>query len=753
MSEIPVIIQRRIANARRNNHSLLNLSARSTGFELDFIPDEVFELTHLREFFFSGNNLARIPSEIVKLKKLEELDLSFNRISACPDELNRLTKLRGLDLTGNRLSEIPEVIRKLHGLSRLYLSKNKISEVSDDIVRLKNLTVLKLDDNIIRSLPYSITELYELVKFSIYNNPLENPPEEIAVQGLYSLRTFFDQLEEEGSDLLFEAKLLIVGEPGAGKTTMMEKLLDPNYKLVHDGYTKGIVVNKWKFNFHSGKEFVLNIWDFGGQEIYHSTHQFFLTRRSLYTVVIDTRREDADFYYWMNSIQLLGENSPVLLVKNERFDIRREINESRLKKTFPNFEDSVSVNFSTNRGLPKLVKQIQKFVLKLPLVGAKLPKTWTNIRGLLEEDTRNYLSLEEYLKICSENGVSSEEKALQLSRYFHDIGVFLHFQEDDLLFRTIILKPKWGTDSVYKVLDNPHVKKNKGKFHKTKLRSIWSENEYRSVRGELLALMMKFDLCYQLEDSDEYIAPQLLPANQPEYKWDKKNNIVLIYEYDFMPKGIITRFVVRMNRYIKNHKLVWREGVILERKNGIGEVIEERIERKRLVIRVRGENKNQLITIIGEEIDRINSSYKKLVVEKFVPCNCTQCSNLINPHFYKYSDLETRRLKNKLTVECSISFENISVNNLLNSILDIEFLDIINKEKIKNLLTKGDLGKALELSAESMDSTFDSELRMLSSRLNRLRSDYFSNGVLSSVQYNLEFNRISTGLLELVNEN
>jgi len=29
----------------------------------------------------------------------------------------------------------------------------------------------------------------------------------------------------------------------------------------------------------------VNIWDFGGQEIYHATHQFFLTHRSLYLLL------------------------------------------------------------------------------------------------------------------------------------------------------------------------------------------------------------------------------------------------------------------------------------------------------------------------------------------------------------------------------------------------------------------------------------------------------------------------------------
>ena len=64
--------------------------------------------------------------------------------------------------------------------------------------------------------------------------------------------------------------------------------------------------------------FILNIWDFGGQEIYHATHQFFLTRRSLYVVVLDTRKEDSDLHYWLEIIALLSDNSPTLIIKNEK---------------------------------------------------------------------------------------------------------------------------------------------------------------------------------------------------------------------------------------------------------------------------------------------------------------------------------------------------------------------------------------------------------------------------------------------------
>ena len=50
------------------------------------------------------------------------------------------------------------------------------------------------------------------------------------------------------------------------------------------------------------------------------------------------------------------------------------------------------------------------------------------------------------------------------------------------------------------------------------------------MRGELLELMKKFQLCYKIPGSkDTFIAPQLLSDNQPEYEWDETNNLILRY--------------------------------------------------------------------------------------------------------------------------------------------------------------------------------------------------------------------------------
>jgi hypothetical protein len=60
----------------------------------------------------------------------------------------------------------------------------------------------------------------------------------------------------------------------------------------------------------------LHVWDFGGQHIYQSTHQFFLTERSLYVLVWNARVdvEQAALDRWLKNIQILAPQSPVLLV-------------------------------------------------------------------------------------------------------------------------------------------------------------------------------------------------------------------------------------------------------------------------------------------------------------------------------------------------------------------------------------------------------------------------------------------------------
>ena len=143
-------------------------------------------------------------------------------------------------------------------------------------------------------------------------------------QGNDAILNYFRERALGEVDHLYEAKMLILGEGGAGKTSLLRRLYQPDQPLpTEKETTKGISIYRHEFPLRNGRRFHLNVWDFGGQEIYHATHQFFLTRRSLYLLVDDTRKDhksvsDEGFKYWLELIDVFGGHSPVLIFQNEK---------------------------------------------------------------------------------------------------------------------------------------------------------------------------------------------------------------------------------------------------------------------------------------------------------------------------------------------------------------------------------------------------------------------------------------------------
>ena len=254
-----------------DNVTFLDLSNRN----LYLIPVEVTELTNLTELNLDNNNLEVVPAEIGHLKSLTKLRLSGNRLKILPKEICQLTNLRELYLSANNLTALPTEIWLLKNLKILAANHNEIRYLPPDISRLVNLSSLYLHSNQLTEIPVEICQLTKLNAFHIIENPLNQPPPEIVAKGKNAVINYFQQLVREGKDYIYEAKLLIVGEGSAGKTTLAKKLENPLYELQKENTTKGIDVLKIRFPIEHGKQFQINIWDFGGQEIYHATHQFF----------------------------------------------------------------------------------------------------------------------------------------------------------------------------------------------------------------------------------------------------------------------------------------------------------------------------------------------------------------------------------------------------------------------------------------------------------------------------------------------
>jgi len=661
--------------------------------KLTDIPDSICQLEKMERLDLSHNELGSISERIAHLENLNYLDLSHNLLKSFPDAILELTQLQTLMFDNNQLAVLPDEISKLINLQFLYLGSNLLTDIPNAISRLINIKTFDFSYNKLKFLPTWVIELPKLERLDLYGNPIEVPPPEILQLKMFEsidlnvLRAFFRQQAEAGKEAIYEAKLLIVGEPGAGKTSLARKLIQPSAPLpAKDESTEGIDVHIWKFpipgsySAHQTSEllaklpldFQVNIWDFGGQSIYYATHQFFLSRRSLYIIVADAREQKNDFFYWLDLIEHLSDRSPVIIFNNEIQNRRWSINEQQLKYYFPEtFQRPFGFNLRDDTSeLAILRRKIQEYITQLPHVGTLLPKTWVDVRRALENDQRSTITIQEFLKLCEKNGFTRDEDALQLSTYLHDIGVILHFQDDPLLKRIVILKPEWGTEAVYRVLDNEQVKDHLGLFNYLNLRHIWHETRYANLQLELVTLMMKFQLCYEIPGrAGTFIAPQLLGEQPPKYQWSNEGNLHLRYRYEaFMPKGLISRFIVAIHPFIAKQRYVWRTGVVLFKDQTAAEVTEFYHSRE-IRIRVAGKNKRDLLTIIIYELDRLQKRFHRLKFSKLIPCNCSTCRVREVPHFYKLDVLKTRLEHGKQDIECDEPpFEKVPIRPLLDDV-------------------------------------------------------------------------------------
>ncbi|MEL6816445.1 MAG: COR domain-containing protein, partial [Cyanobacteria bacterium J06598_3] len=532
---------------------------------------------------------------------------------------------------------------------------------------------------------------------NFYNNPIAEPPLEIVSQGNTAILNYYAQLTSQGQDHLYEAKMLIVGEGEAGKTTLAHKIPNPNCPLPHiDDRTKGISIRPHIFTCPSkntsqpntSRDFHLNIWDFGGQEIYHYTHRFFLSKRALYVLVADNRKDDTDFNYWLNIIEHFAGNSPLIIVLNEKGDIQRSCNRSALRSRYPeSIKEILPVNFKTHeetdeaksqarlKGINTLIGHIQHCAQHLPHIGEPVPARWVNVRQAIEADDRSYIYREQFDELCQTQNITATADIDTLLGYFHDLGILLHFASNPFLRDRVILNPTWATNAVYRIFDADTIKAKAGRFTRQDCATIWQEPQYARMHDVLIELMKSFHLIYEIDSSTQHsathhsgnlVAPQLLPENTPNYTWQNTNNSHMQFRYDaFMPKGIFWQLAVTLYRYITNHDWIWRSGMVIQRGDTNAEIIED-LQQRTISLRFYGPSIPEFRAVIVDALDSISQSYHQLKYDKMIPCQCSECADSNQPEFFKYAIVKKRQETGKKdTIECQRSEEDVSLNLLL----------------------------------------------------------------------------------------
>jgi small GTP-binding protein len=652
------------------NERVIELIGRTSGNFLDLsnyrltqLSPEITELKNLTKLSLSGNKLTQLPPEIGELENLEELDLSYNLLIQLPPEIEKLKNLKILNLTRNQLTQLPPEIGELKNLNYFYLSCNQLTQLPPEIGKLKNLRAFYLSSNQLIQLPTEIGELKNLRALNLSDNSLTSPPPEIVSMGAVQVVTYLKQLKESTENN--EAKLILVGNGGVGKTCLANWLI--KNKFVEDKITEGINISEWVTSSPSrDSKIKLNIWDFGGQEIYHATHQFFLTTRSVYLLVWNARKtKDYDtIYYWLHTIEAFGEDSPIILVMSKMNESDDDLNLEYIKSKF-NIADYLKIDSIDGTGIHRLKEKISRTAWNLPLMRSRFPNSYYRVREKLENLGRNWITEDELYKICISERLDDKNISL-LDRYLHELGVILHFKDRIGLKNIVILKPKWATEAFYSILSTKSVRDREGVLLHRELEQIWDKETYPpEIYPQLMELMNKFELAYELSDKSKYLVPELLPPYAFDLIWDEKDNLRFYYCYEyFLPPGIITRFIVRMHQDIEKKEnglpLCWREGVVLKLQNSLA-LVKMNPDEKQIEIRIKGDNKREALVVICHYLDQINSDIKKIRISKEVPCNCSENC----PQRYSYEKLREAERINIEDFRCIQSFKQISISSLL----------------------------------------------------------------------------------------
>jgi Effector-associated domain 11/C-terminal of Roc, COR, domain len=270
-----------------------------------------------------------------------------------------------------------------------------------------------------------------------------------------------------------------------------------------------------------------------------------------------------------------------------------------------------------------------------------------------------------------------------------------------------------------------------------------------------------------------YIAPQLLDNQPPTYPKNASSESVLKFRltYDFMPKGILSRFSVREHAAIARNadqqQVIWSKGVLLAIQDCYVEVLERDYDIEGSIeIAVHGDGfqaKKVLFQVV-ESLKVVNKRWWHQVKQE-VPCCCKRCRPSDKPHFFQLSYLDERLKVGKAQVECMITpFEAVEIKAVLAGVMETEevqarlrsnpsFAKRFRMEDFKKLMSKNKLEDAIQLfdSDGFIDHDEKNRIIQFKRQLHSLKKEA-QLGKLSHSDFAREESKIADACLGWVND-
>lgn len=532
----------------------------------------------------------------------------------------------------------------------------------------------------------------------------------------------------------YEAKVVILGNPRVGKTSIAKVLrgedFDPN-----EPETNGISINKWTTNTPiNAKHFHLNIWDFGGQELFHNTHRFFLTSKCLFLFIwkkklLNTTASTGDFplEYWLDTIKELSPKSPILSVQNI-FDNNRAFldNQNKLIDNY-NIKDFLEVCAATKENISQLEEQIIKSFqtdenLK-KFLAYDIPPSWTNVRNELElRAKKDYrINLNSYYDICEKEGLDEVSREALLL-FLHDVGIVIHCKNNTTLSNIIILNPIFVTNLIYPVFSSEIIEQN-SRFNLQDLdvilKDVLNPNRIIEEKKIFLELIEHFGLAFRLQSNlDTYIIPHFFPTKKPNIQWDYTDNLSLGYIDPVFTERFFVQILTALSEYLHEYTY-WKGGALLKIGNAYV-LLEANAKQKKILIHINHHDYNvkQFVwNILEEQILRFSRKAKFSNNKKMIPCPscdkgllyastaiknakqgifkvaCAQCSNIISFQDHPFVPKYPKSVVNKEEKKVFLSYVAADEDLKKELLTHLKSLEHLNKIDFSNEILAGSIWK------------------------------------------------------------
>lgn len=418
--------------------------------------------------------------------------------------------------------------------------------------------------------------------------------------------------------------MILLGRGGVGKTSLVRRLVHGRFEP-GEARTEGIAITEWALNLSEAETARLNIWDFGGQEIMHATHQFFLTQRAIYLVVLNGREGgvDADADHWLKLIESFGAESPVIVVLNKIKLTPFSINQYFLQDKYPSVRNFIETDCSDGFGIESLHEAIRATTDQLPHLRDSFPASWFAIKDELSSSTQSYLTFQQYRDVCTRLGETNVNAQESLASYLHSLGIALNYKNDPRLQDTHVLNPHWVTNGIYTILNSRVLRLQKGEIRLSQLAEILNNESYPpGMHRFLMDLMCKFEICFTFpDDAMHYLIPELLDNQEPIDLMSliPHPRLEFQYHYPILPEGLLPRFIVRTHGMSTNSQR-WRTGVVLRFEDSVA-VVRADIQDKKVFIAVSGpsEYRRPFLAVIRSHLNDIHSLIPNLNPREMIP--------------------------------------------------------------------------------------------------------------------------------------